>query len=192
MIVFMSNDVTVVFVRGVPGSGKSYITSRFVATLIDGSYVSLDPDAIERRVAEYQDFSRQLTEQGVDKKFHDYRYLRQQAYDAISAQQTVVWNQPFIDFKSFELTVTRLSEYASEVGRSLRIIIVEVEVDDATARARVASRKSEGGHGPDEQTMDRFLSQYRSFTSEGYQIVSVRGDGDTEQAVATMRGAILS
>lgn len=101
-----------------------------------------------------------------------------QAYEAIENGKTILWNQPFIDFNGFEVTVKRLREYAADHGQELSVLVVEVEVPESTARARVEKRTQQGGHGPSDAVLERFLREYRSFADDGYATYRVDGTGD--------------
>lgn len=142
----MKTQPKLVIVRGVPGSGKTYLTSVLADTIGREAVCVLDPDTVDLDGdAQYLALSAQLAAEGVDKKFHLYRYLRMQAYEAIENGKTILWNQPFIDFNGFEVTVKRLREYAADHGQELSVLVVEVEVPESTARARVERGLSKVG-----------------------------------------------
>lgn len=170
-------------VRGIPGSGKSYLAHNLLKRL--GSNVELlDPDAIDKQSADYLQLSKSLQIAGVDKKLHPYRYLRAKAYSCIDQSGTVIWNQPFMSLDGMLKTIKRLQEYAASQSKNLRVIIVEVEIDHQTAANRVAQRKNNGGHGPTEKTLRRFFDDYRSFSDQGYETIVVGGGNNTEMSLA--------
>lgn len=179
-----------VFVRGMYGSGKSYLTERLSKTFDAQQIVVLDPDATDYDSAAYKAHTAALSEEGVDENLHPYRFLRAQAYQAIADGKIILWNQPFGDREIFHKVVGRMKETAAEQNKQLTILIVEVTIDPATAKERVAARKAAGGHGPSENTLTRGISNYASFADEGFQTVTVRGDDDVTNSVAIVKKAI--
>ncbi len=179
-----------IIVRGVPGGGKTYLTTELAKALGEDRVVVLDPDAIDKSSSEYQVLSRTLAAEGVDEKFHLYRFSRAKAFDGIASGKIIIWNQPFIDLNGFRITIDRLQAYAAEHATQLPLLVVEVELGEAMARQRVADRKEQGGHGPDADVFDKFMRDYRSFASEGYATVTVHGDVPVSDSVATVLSAL--
>jgi thymidylate kinase len=172
-----------ILIRGLPGSGKTYVAEALRKSLGKENVVMLDPDATDRGSEEYAKFTEALTQDGVDPKFFPYRYLRAQAHEGIRAGKTIIWNQPFTHLDGFNKTVLNLRNYASERQASLPILVVEMELDPALAKARVESRKQAGGHGPTESTFNRFDGDYVSFADQGHKTVTVHGTGDVNASV---------
>lgn len=178
-------------IRGVPGSGKSYLAAALRDTVGD-RIVLLDPDAVNLDDPAFRTYSDDLTNQGVDAKFHVYRYVRDKAYRAIEENKILVWNQPFTDLDGFKVTALRLQTYAEEHNVPLPLLVVEVEIDAQVAHERVAVRKQQGGHGPDDERFSLFVDQYHSFASEGYTTVTVQGGGNITESVDTVLTALAS
>lgn len=178
-------------IRGVPGSGKSYLAAALQNAIGDRVEL-LDPDAIDLDNAEFKTYSDNLTQQGVDAKFHVYRYVRDKAYQAIEQHKILVWNQPFTDLDGLKTTVLRLQTYAQEHDLSLPLLVVEIEVDTQLAHDRVAQRKLQGGHGPDDERFGRFIDQYHSFATEGFKTVAIQGGGDVADSVNVVLDALAS
>jgi deoxyadenosine/deoxycytidine kinase len=179
-----------VIIRGLPGSGKSYIATEIANQIGRAAIEVLDPDATDYSSDEYNSFSQDLSLQGVDNKLHPYRYLRAKAYEAIISDKVIVWNQAFTNLDLLDRTIKNLQAFASEHGRELPALVVEVEIDHATAKARVASRAQQGGHGVSDEAFARFIDDYTSFSSYGYKTVKIDGDLDvyanTKQIVAAI------
>jgi adenylate kinase family enzyme len=191
-----ANDYpTLVLVRGLPGSGKSYIATR-LQQAIEEAYsekvVMLDPDATDYDSAAYAAHVKAQTAEGVDPKLHAYRFLRAQAYDGIAARKIVIWNQPFTNLEIFNKMVDRLRTHATEHNTRLPILVVEVEIDHDTAKARIATRKAAGGHGPSDNTFTRFTNDYTSFGPHGYTTVAVNGEDDALESVETIMESLQS
>ena len=181
---------TLIIVRGLPGSGKTYLAAELIKALGEDQVVMLDPDAIDFDSPEYAQHVQALTTEGVDPKLHAYRFLRAQAYQAIEARQIIIWNQPFTNLEIFNKMIARLRDHAVEHGTELPLLIVEVEIDPVVAKERVEQRKQQGGHGPSDDTFARRVDDYTSFAPHGYTTVSVRGDDDVTASVAKVVQAL--
>lgn len=179
-----------VMMRGLPGSGKSYIADSLVKELGPDRVVVLDPDTIDREGPEYQEHSRELAEQGLDEKFHPHRFLISKARKGVNEYKILLWNQPFTSLPGFQKTITWVKQHAEERGVDLRLMVVEVEVSAEVAKSRIAERKAAGGHGPSDNTFLRFLGDYQTFSTEGYDVVIVNGEDDVTRSVTTITRAI--
>lgn len=175
-----------ILIRGLPGSGKSYLAKALYNALEKDTVVMLDPDATDYKSVAYKEHVQQLTAEGVDPKLHAYRFLRAQAYRGIETGKIILWNQPFTNLEIFQKMIDRLQTHAAEYNRNLSICIVEVEVDPATANERVQKRKQSGGHGPSEATFLRFANDYASFAHLGFETVHIDGNTDVQASVATI------
>lgn len=167
---------TLILVRGLPGSGKSHLTKALQAAFGSTPIVTLDPDATDYESKDYKAHVKALTAEGVDPKLHAYRFLRAQAYEGITSGKIIVWNQPFTNLDIFNKMVAGLRQYAADHHVELPVLVVEVEISPETARKRVLERKSAGGHGPSDNTFDRFTNDYASFARAGYNVVTVHGE----------------
>jgi tRNA uridine 5-carbamoylmethylation protein Kti12 len=185
-----TNNPTLIIVRGIPGGGKSYITTKLQDTLGTSSVVVLDPDAIDKASRDYITFSEDLTRDTVDQTLHPYRFLRAKAHQAISDNKIIIWNQGFIDPDGLRKTLINLQDHASKLGKQLPTLVVEVEIDADIARQRVAQRTAGGGHAISSKVLDRFIDQYRSFSGSGYKTVTVDGQADIINSIASIINAL--
>lgn len=176
----------VVFVRGVPGSGKSYLVAALQKALDPSQTVVLDPDAIDFDSLAYKEHVLAQRAEGIDEKLDAYRFLRAQAYQAIADHKLIIWNQPFTDLEIFRKMTGRLLDRAAECNTTLPILLVEVELDPTVAWQRVQARKAAGGHGPTDATLERRMNAYSTAASEGYDLITVRGDDDVSTSVASV------
>lgn len=175
---------TLILIRGLPGSGKSTLAQALENELRPEHVLVLDPDRIDLDSPEYHEFSALKTKEGVEEKFHPYRWSREQAYRAIEANKVVIWNQAFTNLDGFKKTVINLQTYAEEHGTTLPLLVVEVNIEHPIARARVAERAANGGHNVSEEAFQRFINDYRSFSDEGFTVVGVHGQDDLKASVA--------
>jgi len=176
-------------VRGLPGSGKSYLVRELHKILGDETVV-LDPDATDNQSKQYRDHVEDSNTNGVDPKLHAYRFLRAQAYQGIAENKIIIWNQPFTNLDIFNKMVANLHKHAAEHELSLTVFVVEVQIDTDVARQRIMKRKSEGGHGPSDATFKRFGEDYRSFAPDGYDTVTVNGQDSVQDSANTVLQAL--
>ena len=185
------NNPIVLFIRGLPGAGKTTVAKE-LASKVEREFVVLDPDEIDQESSEYQTHVEAMEADGVDPVLHLYRFLRGQAYEAIESGKIIIWNQPFSNNDAFGKIVARLQEHAAAHEKKLSMLIVEVELDAATAKARVDERKAEGGHGPSEEIWQRFLRDYDTFSKDGFETVRVDGNGNVDESVQKILDAIAA
>lgn len=172
-----------IMVRGIPGSGKSYIARHLQDAIGTEKTIAVDPDKIDKESSSYRELVDNLTQQGVDAKLHPYRYLRAQAYQGITDHKAVIWNQAFTDFTGLERTIIRLQEFAAEHSITLPVLVIEVEVAPSVAKERVAARAKSGGHNVPSEAFARFIDQYQTFAGNGYPTITINGDANVEQSI---------
>jgi predicted ABC-type ATPase len=174
----------VILIRGPYGSGKSYLAAALQQAIGADNVVMLDPDAIDFKSQAYQDHVAACRAEGVDEKQIPYRFSRAQAYAGIEAHKIIIWNQPFSNLEMFGRITDRFKEHAAESGTTVPLLVVEVDIDYATAKKRVEERKARGGHGPSENTFTRLTREYTTAAGSGYTVVSVHGEDEVSQSVA--------
>jgi len=186
----IKDQPVVILIRGLPGSGKTYLARALQEAIGGDRVVMLDPDAIDFQSQEYLEHVKKLTAEGVDPQLHAYRFSRAKAYKGIEDNKIIIWNQPFTNLEICNKMAGRLRHHAQEHKLDLSILVVEVMLDPAVAKQRMVERKQAGGHGPSEETFTRFINDYQSFAGEGYKTVTVRGDADLEASVAAVMAAL--
>jgi gluconate kinase len=184
------NHPIVVLIRGLPGSGKSFITQALANAIGADFAVVLDPDTIDFNSKAYADHVKAATADGVDPKLLPYRFLRAQAYAGIANCKIVIWNQPFTDLEIFKKMTGRFETQAADHKVKLSILVVEVNIDQATSARRTYERKQAGGHGPSGDRLQKFFDDYKSFAGEGYLVIQVDGTADVSKSVAQITEAI--
>lgn len=180
----------VVIIRGLPGSGKSFLAAELYKQFEAGQLVALDPDATDYASPEYAQHTKALAAEGVDPRLHAYRYLRGKAYEGIANGKVIIWNQPFTNLEIFNKMMAKLQAQADEHNVTLHVLVVEVMVDPALARARVNNRKQAGGHGPSDATFERFHNDFHSFEAHGYHTLTVDGGDEVAVSVAAIVRAV--
>jgi tRNA uridine 5-carbamoylmethylation protein Kti12 len=183
---------TIILIRGLPGSGKTYIAKELQKTLGLKNAIMLDPDATDYKSEAYKQHTKKLTQEGVDPKIHAYRFLRAKAYQGIADHKIILWNQPFTNLEIFNKMVANLKIQADEHKTELTILVVEVEIDHSIAKNRVNLRKHAGGHGPSDNTFKRFINDYTSFAPHGYKTVTVNGEDDVNKSINSIMKALRS
>lgn len=184
-----SSHPVIIFIRGLPGSGKSYL-ARELEKAISDDIVALDPDRIDFGSQEYASHVEKCKNEGVDEALHPYRFLRGQAYQAIRDNGVIIWNQPFTNLEIFNKMVANLRIQADENKSELTILVVEMVINDDVAKERVTVRKSEGGHGPSNATFNRFINDYKSFSNDGYNTVTISGEDNVKESVHKVLNAL--
>jgi thymidylate kinase len=182
----------IVLIRGLPGSGKSYLADKLAEQLGGDSVVLLDPDRTDYESSAYKRHVEQLTLEGVDPGLHAYRFLRAQAYEAIKKHKIIIWNQAFTNADIFQKMIGRLQDHAKEHDTTLAILIVEVSISPEIARARITQRQQQGGHGMSAGTFARFEATYASFAKLGYETITVSGQASANDSVAAILARINS
>jgi hypothetical protein len=167
-----------VLIRGLPGSGKSYLADTLRDSIGKDQVVLLDPDAIDLQSTEYLAICETLRSEGIEEKFYPNRFLKAKAHEAVVAHKIIIWNQPFTDLGGFERTIDNVRTFASEQHIPMPILLVEVEINHDIANERITTRRQQGGHGPSADRFARFINDYVSFADKGYPTIIVNGEDD--------------
>lgn len=178
------NQPVLLIIRGIPGSGKSYFAHHLYNAIGAQDAILLDPDTTDYDGLAYKRHVEEQNKEGVDPKLHAYRFLRAQAYEGIKNSQIIIWNQPFSNLEILQKVTARLEEYATDNAKHLTIILVEVAIEPAVAKQRVIKRVKEGGHGPSENTFNRFVNDYATAASLGYVVIPINGLESSSQSVS--------
>jgi predicted kinase len=180
-----------VLIRGLPGSGKTYLAATLQTVLGADRVVLLDPDAINKAGREYQEHSAALAAEGIEELFHPYRFLRAGARQGVTDGKIIIWNQPFTLPSGLEHTIQHLRNFAAEHSIRMPILSVEIEVDTELAKSRVDTRKAQGGHGPSDNRFAKYVSDYTSLPSSGQdRTITVHGEDDIHVSAATVIQAL--
>lgn len=171
-----------IMIRGLPGSGKSYLAEALQDSIGQDRVLVLDPDKIKTRDEEYLKFSDNLSAEGLDKTIHPFRWSRKLACDGVVRGKIIIWNQPFTIRGIFDRLVLFMQNYAKVQNISVPVLNVEVEIDQNSAKNRINDRKKSGGHGPSINTFNKRISEYKSF-ADGYETIVVDGVDRIDKSV---------
>lgn len=180
----------IILIRGIPGSGKSYLASHLAKTFRNDEVVLLDPDTIDQKSECYRLHSVGQLSEGVDPKLLPYRFLRSKACLGIQEGKIIIWNQPFTDVAIFQKMTDRFKQHAKEHQQKLGIVVVEVKVNPQLAQQRVQTRKDNGGHGPSQNTFTRFVQDFTRNSLDGYQKIEVDGTASIDDSIQKILSAI--
>jgi len=88
----LAGGQALIIIRGLPGSGKTFLSKALVETLGNNNVKEVNPDDIFDASEEYQDFVEQLQREEPDlgSKFFPFRFLRKQALEAIQIDKIVI------------------------------------------------------------------------------------------------------
>ena len=178
-----SSNATIIFIRGIPGSGKSFVAENLVQALEGAKVTLLDPDTIDTQNPEFIELSKQLEKEGLAKAIHPFRWLRGQAIDAATTGSVTVWNQPFTNQGVFDRLIAFIRAGAQKHGVSLRVLILEVNTPKEVAYERIMERVNAGGHGPSESTFLQRVDDYTSFSSD-YETIQLDGTKDIKSLIS--------
>ena len=185
-------QATLVFVRGLPGSGKSTIVEAATKLLPEDTCAVLDPDATDYESEEYTVFCKEQLAQGVEEKLLPYRYLRSQSQGAIEEGRIIFWNQAFTNLESFKKVVNKHKEIAENADVNLTVLVVEVSVEPTVAKNRVAQRALLGGHDVAEERFNRFIEDYRSFEDDGFIVFKLNGEENVQSNALLLKEKVSS
>ena len=109
-----------IIVRGIPGSGKSYVAAALCHALGEDRVVLLDPDTTDYTSEVYQRHIAAQLAEGVDPTLHAYRYLRAQEVIKVNEQRIV-------EYKSW---AERDNREISETQQQIEQIRLQLEALD--------------------------------------------------------------
>ena len=131
-----------IFTRGLPGAGKT-TTIKLAMQKSDIEFVYLNPDEIDLN--------------GMSKK-ELYRWMLDEAIRNLLIGKHIIWDQPWTSTQGLDDTLFNLNHFL-HIGWH-KPTIFEFNVDPEISKTRVKERKNNGGHGPSENTMEKFILTY--------------------------------
>lgn len=180
-------------IRGIPGSGKSFLAEALKGYLfeISSPVEVLDPDSIKKEDDLYKSFTDGLRrdEPTLDPKIYPFRYLINRARETLLERGIIIWNQPFVDLDGLDITIRKLEDCLPE--RKACVLVIEVVTPVEIAKERVRRRIEEGGHGPKEEKFTEFVNLYKSSVNLGYDTIEVDGSALVGQNVSLIRKKLI-
>jgi len=147
MIHTKSEKPLCLIIRGKPSSGKTTLTE-LLAEKLD-NYKVLDPDKVDRRSKEYQQYSPRST-RNPTKNVKMYCFLYNKAESYIKNGFDVIWEQPWSRQAEIDLTIRNFGYYLTNLNESVwtiqiekvvsklpfSLLILEIDVDDRVVKTR--------------------------------------------------------
>lgn len=169
----------ILIVRGKPGSGKSTASELFMDEIENIKYIN--PDKIsDDELTEFIQQNESKYKSGGDKKNWLYRMCFAKAINALNENREIVWDQPWSQLSGIELTYENFIEKLGRDGFSFGI--AEIYSSDETSKDRVNARKTNGGHGPSENTLHYLIKGYQPI--EGISL----SDNQSDISIAGING----
>jgi len=147
MIRTKSEKPLCLIIRGKPSSGKTTLTE-LLAEKLDNHKV-LDPDKVDRRSKEYQQYFPRNTRNPTENvKMYCFLYNKAESY--IKNGFDVIWEQPWSRQAEIDLTIRNFGYYLTNLNESVwtiqieevvsklpfSLLILEIDVDDRVVKTR--------------------------------------------------------
>jgi len=168
-----------IFVRGLPGAGKSDLVDLLLDFPPLSDSLRLDPDRVDLTDPDFVAFVRNLPLE-LSPKRQIYRFLLYQADEALRQGQSVIWEQPWRLVWGLYITIENLTYFLTgkeDITQApFQTVIVEVLIDPAKARERVARRFAEGRHSLKAEQLQDFVGKLEDCSSLNLPMVEIAGD----------------
>jgi len=175
----MISKPLLVFVRGLPGAGKSDLVDLLLKYPLLEKGLRLDPDRVDLTDPKFVKFVSGLPK-GLSPKKQIYRFLLRQAETALSQEQHVIWEQPWRLVWGLYITIENLTYFLTGetniTKAPFQTVIVEVLIDPIKARRRVARRFAEGRHNLDERVFEQFVGKLEDCSHLNLPVIRAAGD----------------
>lgn len=153
----LNSKPRILIIRGKPGSGKSTAAELFMKGKDNLTYIN--PDNINEEELNEFILKNQSRYKSGDKKNWLYRACFAKAVNAINEGKEIIWDQPWSQLSGVELTYENFLERLGSTGFSFGI--AEIYTTDETSKGRVSDRKTNGGHGPSDNTLHFMINGYQ-------------------------------
>lgn len=171
-----------IVVRGIPGSGKSYLVENLVDTLKDEEadrIIRIDPDEYRYKDTSIHKVSAFTRDLASEEELLP--GLQKMALEGISEGKIVIWEQLLTSLKKPEqVNFIRQAIYPS------RLLFIEVVTDKSAAWERIMVRNDLGQQiGPTNEQFDDYTARYVSFQDKkvDFEYLVVNGEKPAEENV---------
>lgn len=139
---------TCLFIRGLPGSGKTTLAKNVSSVL---KFVLLDPD--ELHIQELDG-----TNTGERLKNIKYRYLVKNCIETLKNNQNVIWSQPWRKIENIKITVDNINQLIPGTKpNNLSFVVAEIVIDKDLSWKR-CSRKFDT-----RELFNQYVDKYQSY-----------------------------
>jgi predicted kinase len=173
---------TLVFIRGIPGAGKSWLAAHLVE-LLGESAVKIDPD----------DYRYKGEAMGKDNQSSDretlFDTLKTQALINVQAGKVVIWDQAWTSLRAAKETFA----FVKKAIYPAQILLIEVNIDSKMAWGRIQERSARGDQSAlSREKFDTYVDKYQSVQDEdvGVEVLPLNGDEETIVNLALICAAI--
>ena len=168
-----------ILVRGLPGAGKSDLVDVLLQPSALVGALRLDPDRVDLADPKLVEFVSGLPIK-LSPKRQIYRFLLWQADEALRRGQHVIWEQPWRMRWGLYITIENLTHFQTgeeDITKApFQTVLVEVLIDPAKARQRVAERFAEGRHDLSPTNFEKFVGTMESCDDLGLPSVKIDGN----------------
>ncbi len=175
----------ILFVRGLPGSGKSDLTNMLRLDRQWSDVVYLNPDEIDPNSNEYMNFVKTQVGSPGTQDNYKYRILLHKAIDGIRRGKNIVWDQPWSSLWGLNDTLFNINYFLEKERLGDKVtftpLVIDVEVPFDVARNRVHRRISLGGHGPSDKTLSNFFERFEDSSGLSAEFKTFKIDGTLER-----------
>ena len=185
-----------IFVRGLPGAGKSDLVDLLLKFPPLKGSLRLDPDRVNLADPKFVEFVCGLPPKLIPKR-KIYRFLLRQAEAALRQGRSVIWEQPWRLTWGLYITIENLTFFLTgkeDITKApFQSVIVEVFIDPAKAWRRVAERFAEGRHNLDEKAFEQFVGELEGCGHLNLPTVRIAGDrvAETVEEVKNLISRLL-
>lgn len=169
----------VLFVRGIPGSGKTSIVNAFIKGRDHKNIVRLDPDLVITESSEFITFCDNCPKNLPNEK-RVYRYLLYKACDALAVGKIVIWEQPWRNCELLQLTIDNLTVIS---GVMFSVGIIDVSLSEDTAKERVERRFQLGQHPLNPEHVRKFAESFQDVGSTSLSVLKLDGSAEISTLV---------
>lgn len=192
MITRKDGSPLLVFIRGIPGSGKSHLSEYLIQNGIIDNCELIDPDSINDSNLNYMEFFKDQIKNGTNEEVIPWRYNLSLTIEALLHGKNVIWNQPWTELEGIKTTLERVQNALREhdCEKATIYLIVELLIRPELAWNRIQERLVRGGHGPNKEKFQHYLKYDR--IPQSYNYISLSAEQSPQKISELMLSYISS